>query len=446
LGLDRVPEMKTLRRKLSALGDDPTKTEQFLHGLVERRVRTQDEALGFLYVDGHVRVYSGKAALPKAHVARMRIALPATQDVWVNDAEGAPLLFITQEAHPQLVSALTGVLAEVRKLLGPDRRATVVFDRGGWSPNLFARMVSEGFDVLTYRKGDADPMPEDAFSPHPVPGTGGKEHYDLAESTVEVGTKRVRMRQVTRRSGGHQTHIVTTRWDLPAAQVAWRMFGRWRQENFFKYMRQEYAIDALVQHGTEPDDPERKVPNPQLKVARQELQAARKELRDLEAAYGVAAIDNPESLAHGTQIGIPLLTARERVAELTDRLRQLPRRVPIGTIQAEVVRLPRSRKRLSDGLKMLAWQIETDLLRLVAPHYERCLDEGRPLVTSALRSRADLRVLPGELHVILAPQSSPHRTRAIAELCRLLDETHTCFPGTDLRLRYAVAGQPDRAT
>lgn len=85
-------------------------------------------------------------------------------------------------------------------------------------------------------------------------------------------------------------------------------------------------------------------------------------------------------------------------------------------------------------------------MRLVAPHYERSLDEGRPLVTTALRSRADLRVLPGELHVILAPQSSPHRTRAVAELCRLLDETHTCFPGSDLRLRYTVAGQEDRAT
>ena len=450
LGLDRVPEMKTLRRKLALMAADPTTSERFLRELVERRVRAREEALGFLYVDGHVRVYSGKVDLPKAQVARMRIAPPATQDVWVNDAEGDPVFFIIQEVHPQLVGALPGVLADARKLVGPQRRITVVFDRGGWSPNLFARMAKKGFDVLTYRTGKVDPLPDDAFSLHPVPGSGGKQHYELADTTVRVGTKRIAMRQVTRRKGQHQTHIVTTRLELSAADVAWRMFARWRQEDFFEYMRQEYAIDALVQHGTEQDNPEREVPNPQLKVIGRELRAARSELHALEAEYGAAAIDNPEAkrrtmrgfkIAHGTRLGIPLRAARERVAALLARRRALPARVPIGSVKDDVLRLPRFRKRLADGLKMLAWQIETDLLRLVAPHYARSLDEGRPLVTSALRSRADIRLLPGELHVVLAPQSSPHRTRAIVQLCQLLNDTCTCFPGSNLKMRFSVSGE-----
>jgi hypothetical protein len=29
------------------------------------------------------------------------------------------------------------------------------------------------------------------------------------------------------------------------------MFSRWRQENFSKYLREEYALDALVDYGTE---------------------------------------------------------------------------------------------------------------------------------------------------------------------------------------------------
>ena len=58
---------------------------------------------------------------------------------------------------------------------------------------------------------------------------------------------KLRLRQVTRRmDNGHQTLILTSRRDLPAAQVAYRMFDRWRQENFFKYLREEYALDALV--------------------------------------------------------------------------------------------------------------------------------------------------------------------------------------------------------
>ena len=45
--------------------------------------------------------------------------------------------------------------------------------------------------------------------------------------------------------------------------TAYRMFERWRQENFFKYLREEFALDALAEHGVEPDDPAREVPNPE---------------------------------------------------------------------------------------------------------------------------------------------------------------------------------------
>jgi hypothetical protein len=30
------------------------------------------------------------------------------------------------------------------------------------------------------------------------------------------------------------------------------MFARWNQENFFKYMREHYGLDRLVEHGISP--------------------------------------------------------------------------------------------------------------------------------------------------------------------------------------------------
>lgn len=242
-----------------------------------------------------------------------------------------------------------------------------------------------------------------------------------------------------------------TRRDLGVVEVAVRMFDRWRQENFFKYMRQEHAIDALVQHDTEPDDPSRTVPNPARTAMDKEVRKAKREVERLEAEYGAAALDNAESerrtmrgfkIAHGTEIGIPLRQARGRLDQLLDERRKAPKRVPVGDVRVEVVRLPRERKRLSEGLKMLAYQVETDLLRAVAPSYARSLHEGRPLLRAAMQGAADIEVGDGELRVTLAPQSSPHRSRALAALCEILDATDTCFPGTKLRLRYAVAGVP----
>ena len=81
LGLDRAPEVKTLRRKLARLGSFGRATD-FGRALSRHRVARRGAALGFLYVDGHVRVYHGEKTLPKAHVTRMRIALPATTDYW----------------------------------------------------------------------------------------------------------------------------------------------------------------------------------------------------------------------------------------------------------------------------------------------------------------------------------------------------------------------------
>jgi hypothetical protein len=44
-----------------------------------------------------------------------------------------PLLVITGEADAALMKALPRLLREVRDLVG-ERRVTIVFDRGGWSP------------------------------------------------------------------------------------------------------------------------------------------------------------------------------------------------------------------------------------------------------------------------------------------------------------------------
>lgn len=74
----------------------------------------------------------------------------------------------------------------------------------------------------------------------------------------------------------------------------------------------------------------------------------------------------------------------------------------------------------------------------MAPYYRRADEEGRTLIQSALASAADLQVTKTELRVTLAAQSSPHRSRAIAALCDELNQTNTIFPGSQLRLRYAI--------
>jgi prepilin-type processing-associated H-X9-DG protein len=451
LGLDRAPEVKTLRRKLTRLAG-VGRAAQFGQALAQRRIALHGAALGFLYVDGHVRVYHGQHRLPKAHVARMRLSMPATTDYWVNDATGDPLFVVTAEANAGLVKMLPGILEQVRSLVG-QRRITVVFDRGGFSSKLFQQILAAGFDLLTYRKGRCRRIPRNRFQPCQTRLGGKTTTYLLADQEVRLLKGKLRLRQVTRLAeDGHQTPILTSRRDLPAAQVAYRMFDRWRQENFFKYLREEYALDAVADYSAVPDDSIREVPNPAWAAADAKLRQAFAHLERLQAEYGLEVSDNIESLrrtmrgfkiAHG-KLGQSITRAMEQVMLCQERRTALPKRIPLQELPGEpVMKLAPERKHLTNLLKMVAYQAESDLLRAVAPHYRRADDEGRTLIQSALASAADLEVTATELRVTLAPLSSPHRTRAIAVLCQELNQTDTFFPGSKLRLHYAVRELPE---
>jgi len=241
--------------------------------------------------------------------------------------------------------------------------------------------------------------------------------------------------------------VITSRWDLKDVEVAYRMFERWRQENFFKYMREEFLIDALCDHKTDPDDPKRSVPNPERHALDKEVSVARLELAKLEQKLGAAAMDNPESrrptmrgfkISHG-KVGKLLRVARARLAELKAKRRLVPKRVEVRDVtEGNVVKLATERKHLTNILKMVAYQAESDLLAAIRPHYARADEEGRTLLQELLRAPADINVANDELHVTLCPLSSPHRTTAVHALCAALNETETLFPGTKLRIRYDV--------
>ena len=63
LGLDRIPEVKTLRAKISVLGDDEERTARWSGDLAKDWMAHDVKAAGVLLIDGHVRVYHGRVNL-----------------------------------------------------------------------------------------------------------------------------------------------------------------------------------------------------------------------------------------------------------------------------------------------------------------------------------------------------------------------------------------------
>ena len=178
-----------------------------------------------------------------------------------------------------------------------------------------------------------------------------------------------------------------------------------------------------------------------------ESRAARVDLARLEREYGAAAVDNAEprrptmrgfKIAHG-RLGKQLRTARARVAQLFEQRRDVPKRVEVRDLnERALVKLATERKHLTDIIKMIAYQAESDLLALLRPHYARVDQDGRTLLHELFATAGDIRVSDSELHILLAPLSSPHRTHAAQALSEMLDQTATIFPGSRLRIRFTV--------
>jgi len=219
---ERAPEVKTIRRKLGELAA-AGKAADWQPAIARHHAQERLDTLGFLYIDGHTRAYFGTRQVQKMHVARLKFPGPATEETWVTDDRGDPLLVVLAEPSSSLAAQIKTLLPQLRAVCGHGARPVLCFDRSGWSPDLFAHILAAGFDLLTYRKAEAGKdipaIPGSGFTTVTWTGDDGRERgYDLAETQITLPVtsgehkgEELTLRQVTRRDKDRQVHILTSR-------------------------------------------------------------------------------------------------------------------------------------------------------------------------------------------------------------------------------------------
>jgi hypothetical protein len=269
----------------------------------------------------------------------------------------------------------------------------------------------------------------------------------------------VTLRQVTRlvpaKAGAtRQIHALTSRTDLPAGEVCWRLSARWREENYFRYARTRFALDALDSYAASPDDPDRMVPNPARKAAAARVRQAEAAAQAAEAARDAALLQlrspAPGQAAYLSNqvinvLAAPVETAWRELDEADQAAAAVPARVPLGALSPDMVRLDAEVKQITHAIRMAAYNAETALARALDGHYARAADEAYAVIREALAVSGDIQPGDGELLIRLDPLTAPRRTQALAALCDQLTAARACYPGTDLVLRYEVKSRPSPA-
>jgi hypothetical protein len=470
LGLDRVPEVRCLRRKLAALSIDDG--PQRWAGLLSRDwLEAAPELAGVLYVDGHVRLYHGdQTALPKRYVSRQRLCLRGTTDYWVNDVLGRPFFAVERPIDHGLLEVLRSdivprLLRDIpnqptAEELAANRycaRFVVVFDREGYSPRFFKEMwQTHRIACITYHKHPKDDWPTTEFEEYQTTLPNGEwVSLKLAERGVWIGDKKsgLWVREVRKLTdSGHQVSLISTIFDGSALADSVRLFSRWSQENFLRYMMEHFAIDLLNEYRTE-EIPETKRPvvNPKWRDLDRRRRSVKSKLTHQQARFAALTL-HPEfdeaARAKWEKRKAELVEAIEQFErELTvinDQLKTTPSHLKWNEL-AETERFERlapSRKQLVDTVKMIAYRAETAMASIVREVLART-DDARSLLRDVFRSEADLLPDPEQrlLRVDVHPMSNPRSNRAIAHLLDQLNAAEFTYPGTDLRLVYAIASQ-----
>ena len=472
LGLDRVPEVRCLRYKLAALSidDGPEKWA----GLLSRDwLEAAPELAGALYVDGHVRLYHGSlTALPKRYVARQRLCLRGTTDYWVNDALGQPFFAVERPIDHGLLEALRSdvvprLLQDVpsqptAEELQADRyraRFVILFDREGYSPEFFKEMwQSHRIACITYRKYPQGDWPTDEFAEFETTlPSGERVSLRLAERGTWIGDKKsglwVReIRKLT--TSGHQTSLISTAFGESALEDAARLFSRWSQENFFRYMMEHFAIDLLNEYGTEEiPETKRAVVNPKWRELDRRKRSIKSKLTHRQARFAALTLhlESEESAQakwekRKAELVEEIEQFEKELKDINSELEKTPSHIAWDQLPKteKFERLAPSRKQLVDTVKMIAYRAETAMASIVRESLARN-DDARSLLRDLFRSEADLlpdleqRVLRVHVH----PMSTPRADRAIAHLLEHLNAAEFTYPGTTLRLVYSIAGQAD---
>jgi hypothetical protein len=467
LGLDRIPEVRTLREKIEGLAMSQNVTA-WSQAMGQHWMDLDPTLTGLLYVDGHVRAYHGEqTCLPERFSSRDRLCVRSLMDYWVNDRDGHPFFVVTAlgtegmihhlrtQIVPRLIKEVPAQPSEEQ--LQADQslhRFVIVFDREGWSPEFFAMLwLEHRIAVLTYRKGRYEPWETDCFSSHAVELPHAQcVEMNLAEKSCALLGGQVAAREIRRLSTdhSHQTAIITTCQRESSEALAGHMFARWSQENFFRYASEELAIDRLGGYGLTPPAPETSVINPLWRVHRHKAQRLRAQRAALQAQRGRIAVkesaggDVAAFLLQISQIEEKLQAAELELKQENACLRTLPRRVPIGSLpEAQRPQLiAPSRHQLLNTLKILAYRSETALVTLLREKLGRS-DDARALAKDLLCHQADLLpdLAQGILLVRLHHFTNPQSSRAVGHLIDHLNKTATRYPGTNLILKYQLVSQ-----
>jgi len=199
---------------------------------------------------------------------------------------------------------------------------------------------------------------------------------------------------------GRQISIVSTEWLASPGEIASPQFGRWYQENFFKYMRQQFNLDRLIDYNLEEVDETTRVVNPAWRQLDSETRSRigktsrnKAKLHDLTIGGGLSAAQIETYLEKASKLQEEIERDRREIAELKERRILFSRHIEMKELPEvqHFKQLATRSKQFIDTIKIIAYRAETAMANSVKPLMsEHHKDEARVYIRKLYNSEANL--------------------------------------------------------
>jgi hypothetical protein len=436
-GLDRMPELRTLRPRLGELAEtcDPLRLQA---DLAAAMIAAEAPLLGLYFVDDHFVPYEGAKPVGKGYNTKRRHAQKGLADTVVTDYHGRAVCFVSGPPSG-LTKTLPAALTELRTVTG-DAKIMLGFDRGGAYASVFRHCRDAGVDWITYRRGtlvDTTTAPRRYWR---VDTAGRAEHVTLADEMVTINDYGPARQLTLYEHDQPVLQVLTSDLTAPAAALLAWLRCRWRIENVFKYLTAHHGIDWLCHYGADIAPDTALIDNPARKTARTALTHAQTTLTDAQRALtrllrSGAPVTEINTAIPAAQIAIDHAEAALTTAK--DTLKTIPAKIPANQHDPNAKRaiLRTQRRSLQMVLRLLAFNAEQWLAgRLNA--YLADNDEYRATLRHLLHLSGQITYTTKTITVALDTPATPKITRALRLLLDELNTTPPRIPGDRRPITY----------
>jgi transposase len=391
-------------------------------GEMMRAAVSRAQGVATLYLDNHLRPYTGLQRLLHGWRMQEKRALPGTTDCHVHDVDGRPVYRVATRMHDSLGKLLLPIGAWLRLAMGEGPRILMAFDRAASFAEVMTELRDSDFDFVAYERAPYPALPASDFTESFI--LDG-ERIGYCETRKNLGGGRGRVRRLALRvPGGHQVNILTNA-KAAVPEVAAIMAGRWSQENAFHHAVRRWGLNQLDGRTFTDFEPDAVIPSPMRRRLDRKLKDLRTREGNLRRKLARATRDEVHA-----RLTKDLARNLEKQRHLEAQRPSLPKHCTVeeADLVGELKHHSDEYKAVLDTIRTAAINAEADLAAELAPAMSMPR-EAKRLLMNFFMAPGDIRVRENSIHVTLDVAAHGGEQRAIERLCRVATEWKLSLPG-----------------